>query len=102
MFRHPAARLKEIASPFLKRGARAQTSRAEEAFRPKTLPKPFWSSSRVLLFTATGSSAAFLVGVHDESHRFEHLWRRSKTPRYAAKTELENASLGMKHKFTMR
>ena len=92
MFRRPAARLRELASPFLKRGTRTQTSRAEEAFRPKTLPRPFWSSSRVLLFTALTGSSAFLAGVNDETHLFEIPWRRSNRPRYAAKTELENAS----------
>ncbi|KAF2691525.1 D-lactate dehydrogenase mitochondrial precursor [Lentithecium fluviatile CBS 122367] len=91
MFRRPAARLRELASPFLKRGARTQTSRAEEAFRHKTLPQPFWSSTRVLAFTALTGSAAFVAGVNDQSHRFQLLWHRSNKPRYAGKTELENA-----------
>jgi D-lactate dehydrogenase (cytochrome) len=94
MFRRPVARLRELASPFLKRGARTQTSRAEHAFRSKPLPQPFWSSSKVLLFTGLTGTTAFVAGVNDEAHSFQHLWRRSNRPRYAAKTELENVCLG--------
>lgn len=91
MFRRPAARLREFALPFLKRGARTQTSRAEEALRTQAPPKPFWSPSKVLALTAFTGTTAYFAGVNDETHRYQFPWRRSRRPRYAAKTELESA-----------
>lgn len=92
MFRRPAARLRQLAAPFLKRGAlRTQTSGAEQAFRPNAVPKPFWSSSRVLLFTALTGTTTYFFGLNDDTPRFQLPWRGSARPRYASKHEMEKA-----------
>ncbi|KAF2477293.1 D-lactate dehydrogenase mitochondrial precursor [Lindgomyces ingoldianus] len=92
MFRRPASRLRQLASPLLGRGAlRAQTSTAEQTANLKIGQKPFWTSGRVLLFTALTGSAAYLYGVNDDTPRFRFPWIRSLIPRYASKTEMEKA-----------
>jgi len=88
MFRRPALRLKQLASPFLKRGAAA---RAEQTLDPRALPKPFWSSSRVLLFTSVTAATTYFAGVSDDFSRFPVPWQASNKPRYATKTGMKKA-----------
>ncbi|ORY11521.1 D-lactate dehydrogenase mitochondrial precursor [Clohesyomyces aquaticus] len=92
MFRLPAARLRQLASPLLKRGAlRAQTSAAEQTTNGKNGQRPFWTPSRVLLFTALTGTSAYLYGVNDSTPRFRLSWLQSFKPRYASKTDMEKA-----------
>ncbi|KAF1958749.1 D-lactate dehydrogenase mitochondrial precursor [Byssothecium circinans] len=89
MFLRSATRL---ASPFLKRGTfrTHQTNAADKAFRPKALPKPFWSSSKVLLFTTLTGTTTYYAGTNDETFRFQLPWK-SNRPHYASKAQMEAA-----------
>ncbi|KAF2176188.1 D-lactate dehydrogenase mitochondrial precursor, partial [Zopfia rhizophila CBS 207.26] len=92
MFRLPAARVRQLVSPLLRRGVlRTQTTTAEQASKPKIGQKLFWTSSRVTLFTALTGSLAYIYGVNDVSSRFQLPWVWSLRPRYASKTDMERA-----------
>ncbi|KAF2790113.1 D-lactate dehydrogenase mitochondrial precursor [Melanomma pulvis-pyrius CBS 109.77] len=92
MFRYPAARLSQLASPLLKRGLlRAQTSVAEQTVRPGSRQKPFWSSGRALLFAALTGTSAYLYAVNGERARPQLPWLNSSRPRYASKSAMEKA-----------
>jgi D-lactate dehydrogenase (cytochrome) len=90
MFRNPAARVRQLALPFLKRGVpRAQTTAAELSGKPNGLSKPFWTSGRVLLFTALTGSFAYTYGINEGSPRLQLPWLGSLKPRYASKGDME-------------
>ncbi|KAF2643459.1 D-lactate dehydrogenase mitochondrial precursor [Massarina eburnea CBS 473.64] len=92
MFRRPIARL---ASPLLKRGTGTLRNQTNTAYRPKTLPRPFWSSGKVLLFTTltgiTTGTTTYYAGINDETSRFQLPWRKSDRPHYASKVKMETA-----------
>lgn len=91
MFRYPAARLSQLASPLLKRGLllRTQTSVAEQTIRPRNGQETFWSSGRVLLFGALTGTSAYLYAVNGEVDRRQLPWLNSSRPRYASKSVME-------------
>ncbi|KAF2021894.1 D-lactate dehydrogenase mitochondrial precursor [Aaosphaeria arxii CBS 175.79] len=93
MFRFPAARLRQLASPLLKRGARrTQTSGAEHALGPRNLQRPFWTSGKVLLFSALTGTTTYYYGATDAQHpRFHMPWMNYSGPRYASKADMEKA-----------
>jgi D-lactate dehydrogenase (cytochrome) len=93
MFRQPAARLKQIVSPLLKRGGTRARTGAEQRFRPEHLQRPFWNSGRVLLFSAVTGTTTYFYGANDDPHRVQLPWLKSSGPQYASKKEMENASL---------
>ncbi|KAF1966930.1 D-lactate dehydrogenase mitochondrial precursor [Bimuria novae-zelandiae CBS 107.79] len=93
MLRRPGLRLASLtsASRCLKRGASRQSGQAEQAFKSKNyVPKPSWSSSRVLLLSSLIGATAYLGGVNHDYERFPLSWR-SKGLRYASKSEMEKA-----------
>ena len=92
MFRLPAARLRQLASPPLKRGAfRAQTNTAEQALKRRQVQKPFWNSGRVLLFSALTGSTAYYYGGQENVSWFQFPWNKFSKPHYASKSEMEKA-----------
>lgn len=89
MFRRPAAHLRRLVSPLLKRGGmRSRTTEAEQNFRPGFGYKPFWNSGRVLLFSAATGTTTYYYGVNDETPRFHVPWRKTPGPQYASKREM--------------
>ena len=93
MFRIPAARLRQLATPLLRRGAlRKQTSATEHAVKSRNLQRPFWTSGRVLLFSALTGTTTYYYGATDETPRFHLPWVTSSKPRYAHKADMERAS----------
>lgn len=53
---------------------------------------PLWTTSRVLLLAGALASIGYMVGVNDAgSHADELVPRKSKSPKYASKNELEKA-----------
>ncbi|KAF2271210.1 D-lactate dehydrogenase mitochondrial precursor [Lojkania enalia] len=92
MFRLPVARLRQLASPLLRRGVlRTQTHAAEQTIKPTNGGKPFWTSGRVLLFTGLSGSATYLYGVNDSNSPFQFPWHKSTKPHYASKSDMEKA-----------
>ncbi|KAF2205122.1 D-lactate dehydrogenase mitochondrial precursor [Delitschia confertaspora ATCC 74209] len=92
MFRASAARVRQLASPLLKRGLlRAQTTATETSGRANISSKPFWTSGRVILFTALTGSFTYLYGAHNGSPQLQLPWFSSTAPRYASKTDMEKA-----------
>ncbi|KAH7073351.1 D-lactate dehydrogenase mitochondrial precursor [Paraphoma chrysanthemicola] len=93
MFRQPAAHLRRLVSPLLKRGGiRSRTTTgAERNFKSGFGYKPFWNSGRVLLFSAATGTTTYYYGVNDETQRFHVPWRRAPGPQYASKREMERA-----------
>ncbi|KAF1995766.1 D-lactate dehydrogenase mitochondrial precursor [Amniculicola lignicola CBS 123094] len=92
MFRYSTARLRQLASPLLKRGARrTQMSAAEKSGRPNIGPNPFWTSGRVVAFTAFTGSATYLYGANDYGPRSGLPWVTSNKPRYANTALMEKA-----------
>ncbi|KAF2653943.1 D-lactate dehydrogenase mitochondrial precursor [Lophiostoma macrostomum CBS 122681] len=92
MFRFPTGRLRQLASPLLKRGVfRAQTSSAEQAFKPRHLQQPFWTSGRVLLFSAFTGSTTYYYGTNENTPWLQLPWKNSSQPHYASKNEMEKA-----------
>ncbi|KAH7078825.1 D-lactate dehydrogenase mitochondrial precursor [Paraphoma chrysanthemicola] len=93
MFRQPAAHLRRLVSPLLKRGGiRSRTTTgAERNFKSGFGYKPFWNSGRVLLFSAATGTTTYYYGVNDETQRFHVPWRRTPGPQYASKREMERA-----------
>jgi D-lactate dehydrogenase (cytochrome) len=92
MFRQPAARLRQIVSPLLKRGGTRARTGAEQTFRAEHLQRPFWNSGRVLLFSAVTGTTTYFYGANDDPHRIQLPWLKSSGPQYASKIEMENAS----------
>ncbi|KAH7126900.1 D-lactate dehydrogenase mitochondrial precursor [Dendryphion nanum] len=92
MFRVPVARLRQLASPLLKRGVlRTRTSTTEHAVKSRNSQQPFWTSGRVLLFSTLTGTTTYYYGATDEIPRFPLPWNTSSKPRYAHKAELERA-----------
>lgn len=92
MLRFPAARLRQLASPLWRRGAqRTQTSTAEHAVKSGNLQRPFWTSSKVLLFSALTGSTTYYYGATDATPPFHFPWFNPLKPRYASKTGMEKA-----------
>ncbi|KAF2703958.1 D-lactate dehydrogenase mitochondrial precursor [Pleomassaria siparia CBS 279.74] len=94
MFRLPAARLRQLASPLLRRGAfRTQTSIADKSIKStksnNPRQKPFWTSSRALLFGALTATSAYLYGVSGDTSRLGI--RMPSRHHYASKTTMEKA-----------
>ncbi|OCK83134.1 D-lactate dehydrogenase mitochondrial precursor [Lepidopterella palustris CBS 459.81] len=92
MFRagRPLARL--FASPLQTRGIlRRQSTAAQQTGKPIFGQKSFWSSGRVLLFTAFTGSLTYLYGVNDATSRFQLPWIRPTKPSYACKADMEKA-----------
>ncbi|KAL2054085.1 hypothetical protein ABVK25_005624 [Lepraria finkii] len=54
-------------------------------------PGPFWTTSRVLLFTTFASSLAYIYGVTDTGSHLDELWRRNKAPQYGTAKDLQKA-----------
>lgn len=93
MFRQPAARLRQIVSPLLKRtGTRARTG-ADQTFKFEHLQRPFWNSGRVLLFSAVTGTTTYFYGANEEPHRLQMPWLKSAGPQYASKYDMEKVSL---------
>ncbi|KAF2741262.1 D-lactate dehydrogenase mitochondrial precursor [Polyplosphaeria fusca] len=96
MFRFPAARLRQLASPLLRRGAfRAQTNATEPTVKPKNGQIPFWTSGRVLLFTGLTGFTTYQYGSNDATPRFQFPWKTSSGPHYASKSDMEKAHLAI-------
>jgi D-lactate dehydrogenase (cytochrome) len=93
MFRRPATRLRQLASPLFKRaGTRARTG-AEHTFKPEHIQRPFWNSGRVLLFSAVTGTTTYFYGVNDDPQRIQLPQLKSPGPQYASKVEMERAGL---------
>jgi D-lactate dehydrogenase (cytochrome) len=94
MFRLPAARLRQLASPLLQRGAfRNQANAVEHTVKSKSIQKPFWTSSKVLLFTALTGSTTYVYGANDNTSTslLQIPWTKSSKPHYASKRDMEKA-----------
>jgi D-lactate dehydrogenase (cytochrome) len=58
---------------------------------PVHSPKVFWTTGRVLLFSAFTGTAAYLFGINDAS-QLQLPWTKSAGPQYASKKDMEKAS----------
>ncbi|UPX13821.1 D-lactate dehydrogenase (cytochrome) [Ascochyta rabiei] len=93
MFRQRVARLRQSASPLLKReSSRARPPGLKHTTKPGPVrnQKAFWTSGRVLLFSAFTGTATYLYGVSDASS-VQLPWLKSTGPQYASKHEMEKA-----------
>ncbi|KAI8938002.1 hypothetical protein NX059_005676 [Plenodomus lindquistii] len=91
MFRQPTARLRQTVSPWLKRGATRARSGGQQTLRPRSLPRPFWNSGRVMLFSAATGTTTYVYGVNDDPYRLQLPWSKTPGPQYASKREMETA-----------
>jgi len=93
MFRQPIARLRQFASPHLRRSnSRARTtgpSRTTKA-EPAYSQKAFWTTGRVLIFSAFTGTATYLYGINDAS-KLQLPWMKATGPQYATREELDKA-----------
>lgn len=90
MFRQQAFNWKRFASPLFRRGGfRLRSTGPEQASKSRHLPKPFWNSGRVLLFSTATGTTTYYYGANDEALRFPHLWRKTTGPQYAQKRDME-------------
>ena len=81
-----------VSSPLFKRGGfRRRTTGPEQTFTSRQLPKPFWNSGKVLLFSAATGTTTYYYGANDEGTHIQLPWRKASRPRYAHKSELERA-----------
>jgi hypothetical protein len=90
MFRQAASQVRRFATPLFRRGGfRPQTTGAQQSFRSGHLPKPFWNSGKVLLFSTVTGTTTYYYGVNDETPRYQLPGRKFQGPQYASKRELE-------------
>jgi D-lactate dehydrogenase (cytochrome) len=90
MFRQPAVRLRQAASPLLKRGGfRTRTTASRQTVESSHGPKPFWTTGRVLLLSAVTGTATYLYGTNNDIPRLPFSKQQPFTPYYASKKELE-------------
>lgn len=83
---------------FPRLGARANTSGASQAFKSEAQSsKPFWTTTRTLLFSAFASTAAYLYGVTDASSHREELSNDAaeRKPQYGTAKDLEKVRTSM-------
>ena len=92
MFRQPAARLRQLVSPLLKRGGPRAQSGAKHSFHSENLQRPFWNSGRVLLFSAVTGTTTYFYGANDDPHRLQLPWLKTTGPQYASKKDMEKVN----------
>ncbi|KAH6620394.1 D-lactate dehydrogenase mitochondrial precursor [Boeremia exigua] len=93
MFRQPIVRLRRSVLPLFNGGRfRAKTSGPRKIVRPgpEHVQKAFWTTGRVLLFSAFTGTATYLYGINDAS-KLQLPWMKSIGPQYASKKVMEKA-----------
>lgn len=90
MFRQATSQMRRFATPLFRRGGcRPRTTGAQQTLRSGQLPKPFWNSGKVLLFSTATGTTTYYYGVNDETPRYQLPGRKASGPQYASKRELE-------------
>jgi len=93
MLRQSIVRSRQTASVLFRGGSsRARTSGPGQVLKsaPVHSPKVFWTTGRVLLFSAFTGTAAYLFGINDAS-QLQLPWTTSAGPQYASKKDMEKA-----------
>jgi D-lactate dehydrogenase (cytochrome) len=90
MFRQPAVRLRQVASPLFNRGGlRMRTTASRQTTESSHGSKPFWTTGRVLLLSAFTGTATYLYGTNNDAPKLPFSKHQPYTPCYASKKELE-------------
>lgn len=79
--------------PLLRRGSsRARSNGPSEALKSGSTnaQRAFWTTGRVLLFSAFTGTATYLYGINDAS-KLQVPWMKSTGPQYASKRDMEKA-----------